>query len=250
MKKERLQLKVFLPGVLLFAVILMPLEAGTITTSVTCSTNVGDTNNAAACSILGAGTLGTGHADASVSASYVLSATALTTTAQASADASPSVDLVSGNEAASYAASSATITLDLDTAGSARPGVVLIDWNASTNGCCGMGGGSVSYNLGSGIGGNCGAPPATVCSYSVFEPITLGSDFAFTETEQFTATTLDEHEGGSLQANLSLQFFEANGETPVDVFETPEPGPLGLAAVGLLFLLGGRLRRRGAGRAT
>ena len=241
MKKHRWQFKFLFTGAVMFAAILTPLEAGTVSTSVACSTNLGNIANLAACSLLGAGTLGTGHATASASVSYLLTASGLTTTANASADAAPSVDLTTGKEAASFADSNASITLQLDTAGAVRQGYVLVDWNATENSCCGVGGGTVSFSLGSGVGGNCSAPPTTVCSYSLLEPITLGSDFVFTEAEQFQATTLDEHDGGSLQASLTLQFLELDGKTPVAVFQTPEPTPLALAALGLFCLLG--LRR-------
>ncbi len=234
MKKRRLQLRLFFPGALLLAAIVTPLAAGTITTSVICTTSAGNTTGTAACS-------GAGQVGASSSATYELSLNSLTTTVEASAAAAPI-----GGLTTNAASAAASITLNLDTAGSPRAGYVLIDWTADENSCCGIGGGSVFYNLGSGVGGSCGAPPASVCNYKLYEPITLGSDFTFTETEQLEATTLEENDGGNLSASLTLQFFEANQVTPVEVVETPEPAAIGLVGggLGLLCLLGFRRSRR------
>jgi hypothetical protein len=177
--------------------------------------------------------LGAGSTNASVAASYSLSATTLTTTTQGSAETSPSAGDIPLIGPSNYAVANASITLNLDTEGAVRPGYVLIDWNASGNSCCGTGWGSVTYGIGTAFSGNCGAPPLAFCSYSVLEPITLGIDFIFTETEQFEATAQDDQDGGSLQSSLTLQFSDANGG-PVNVFETPEPCSADLAAAGLL----------------
>jgi hypothetical protein len=232
MNKHRLPLRFFLSGLLLLAAMLTPLKAGSITTSVTCTTSGGNTTNVAACSA------SAGQVNASSSATYLLSTNSLATTFTASASATPAGSLTSN-----AALANAAITLNLDTAGSERAGYVLIDWTANENSCCGIGGGSVVYDLGSGVGGSCGAPPSNVCHYQLFEPVTLGSDFTFTESEQFQATTLDENDGGNLSATLNLQFYEADKTTPVDVFETPEPSALSLIGMGLIFLVVARVRR-------
>jgi hypothetical protein len=72
-------------------------------------------------------------------------------------------------------------------------------------------------------------------------PITLGTDYTFFEAQNASADSGDFHGGITVGGTLTAEFFEADGVTPVHVFEaTPEPHVGALVTVGLLCLLGNR----------
>ena len=99
-----------------------------------------------------------------------------------------------------------------------------------------MGGGNVNYSIGPFL--NMGCSVFQVCSLGLgtdLVKIQLGTDLAITElTTAFGETDPFEAQGDGL-ANTAetLKFFEADGLTPVSVFDTdavvvPEPSVLGL----------------------
>lgn len=174
---------------------------------------------------------------ASVSSSYTFTPTTFSTTGQASATVYSNIS----NSPSSQANSS--ISVGIDTVGAVRPGFVLITWNASATKGGGDGGGDVSFRFGSTpIDRGCSGEATTVlCIYSFLEPFTLGTPFDFTETLGVQAQSYETSDQSAASASLSLQFFEADGTTPVDIEEvaipTPEPGSFALLIGGFLSLL-------------
>jgi len=99
--------------------------------------------------------------------------------------------------------------------------------------------GSFSYSVESVSGENCGS---TNCLMPPLQPIELGEAFEFSASASASAQSggfaADFGVGdGAANATYSVEFFEANGVTPVGVSETPEPASAALAIVGLLWLL-------------
>jgi len=159
-----------------------------------------------------------------------------------------STSAISNTLSSGDASASASIAELLETAGPLRAGYVAITCPylqcTVTDG--GAASGSFAFSIGSISGGNCGA---TNCTNPPLESIELG------ETLQFTATALAGATSGGLavgsgegdgvaNATYTVEFFEANGVTPVAVSETPEPGSLALMGGGLMWLTGAQWWRR------
>lgn len=177
--------------------------------------------------------IGNSGASAAASASFSLEPDGFTFSLSTSAISNT---LLSGD-----ASASAAISASLDTAGPLRAGYVSI--TCPLLGCTvtdgGAAGGSFAFSVGSVAGGSCGI---TNCASVPLQPFELGEAVQFSATAIAAATSgglaIGSGEGdGTAQDTYSLEFFEANGVTPVGVSETPEPSSLALAAVGLLWLL-------------
>jgi hypothetical protein len=157
-----------------------------------------------------------------------------------------STSAISNTLSAGDASATASITAFLETAGPLRAGYVSITCPylacAVTDG--GAAGGSFAFSIGSIAGGSCGP---TNCANPPLESIELG------ETLQFTAAAIASATSGGLatgsgegdgvaNASYTVEFFEANGVTPVALSETPEPGSAAVMGGGLVWL--GWLARR------
>jgi uncharacterized protein (TIGR03382 family) len=68
------------------------------------------------------------------------------------------------------------------------------------------------------------------------EALQFSADATATADSGGLASTSGEGDGAA-NATYIVEFFEANGVTPVAVSEIPEPASLALAVVGLLWLL-------------
>jgi hypothetical protein len=148
---------------------------------------------------------------------------------------------VANTVAVGNSSADASITAFLETLGPLRAGYISVtcpylQCSVSDGGAAS---GSFTFSVGSVSGGNCGA---TSCLSPPLEPIELGQSFEFNATALAGAYSgglaAGSGEGdGAAQATYTVEFFEANGVTPVAVSETPEPGSLALLAAGSLWLL-------------
>jgi hypothetical protein len=146
-----------------------------------------------------------------------------------------------------------SITDTIDTAGPARAGFVEVTGTANgVNG--GAGGGGGDFSLGSPVGGGgtsvqCGGLGTAFSCYTGREiPIELGEPFYFSleASADGPGCALCDDGDGAINLYFTFAFYEANGTTPVSVFEaappaTPEPATSFLMALGLLALFARRV---------
>jgi hypothetical protein len=215
------------------------LFGGMVATNTTCQLGLTTATGPSQCAIAGANPLEAANAGISPLLSIVGNSLTGSITAHAVA-----IEPFLSGQVQSSAEGIAIFTLDTD--GSARPGFVLV----SANGGMRPGeDGVVLANMGVTTG-----PFGSVCNYhgcnntSGLFPFLLGAEFQLTETASLRVFS-DSSVGlgqASGSADVSFQFFDADGETPVDVVETPEPRSLPLTVGGLIGLLSlvVRLRQR------
>jgi len=208
-----------------------------------------DSVNAVSCSTPGAGLVtGTvscsaalyGYANASSTSSVTLPSS-IGQPLEIDADASASALLggALGISAFSMAESTTDVTLNLDTAGSVRNGLLALNFQQSSWTTPGFG--SISELLT--IGSIYSVSPDGQ-NLSILIPIELGTDFSLSYVDSILANG-DAASGlssGAIGTSLSLAAFEADGSTPVDLFDppssvvaTPEPASVGVTAVGLVL---------------
>lgn len=147
----------------------------------------------------------------------------------------------------------ATITDTIYIAGPVRPGFVELTCTGSI--FCfssydgGAGGGAAFITLGS-LGTCEGYEEQLYCAVGLERPIELGEPFQLSvkvEADGPGCAECDTGDGAAALSGITATFYEANGTTPVSVFEadppvaTPEPGTSLLIAIGLLGLFTQRL---------
>jgi hypothetical protein len=228
----------------------------TLVAAVSLSTGIGlcDIVNSVSCSSPGAA-LSTGSSTCSASeygyasATVGASVTLPTTAAQAaqidtSASGSAVLGTVRGISSYSTAQASSDININFDTTGPVRSGFVELTFLQGAWAQPSFG--SLSELLT--IGSYSFSPDGQ--NLSIFLPMELGTEFAFSFLDDLTING-DAGSGmdsGSVASNISLQAFEADQTTPVELFDppssatsaVPEPESLGMMAVGTavaLFLI-------------
>jgi hypothetical protein len=223
-----------------------------VTTSVICQPYVAPiVTGTSACSLSGSipnfylGATENYGVNASISASYTFTPTTFSTIGKANATAYSSISQFPESQANS------SISVGIATVGAVRPGFVLVTFDALADKGDGEGGASETYsfdpevNAGVGV---CAGGIFSVCDYSFLEPFTLGTPFNLTETMGVEARSTSYSDQATTSAKFSLQFFEADGTTPVNIEEvpivTPEPRSFALLFVGLMGLLGWAYRVR------
>ncbi len=208
----------------------------TIATSVICNTNLGSVTGSSSCTQ--AGTLDT--VTASASDSYTISGNTVTfnSSVEASVSANPA------GPSSDTASASTFLSLYFVTSGPIRSGIVYVPaFDASGVGETGVTS-TASFILSDTLGGMCGTKLGCVFP-PVYEPyqVTLGTTLELTEMSSTYAGAFNEGEMGSLGAldfGGTLEFFEADGVTPVDVSAaTPEPTTLGLLLLVVALSAGG-----------
>jgi len=215
----------------LFFCVVSIATAATITVSTTCTSSSQSVIGGPSC---GLGD-GVGYGRAQASGAFSLTGNAATFDSATNAIAVPGQPPPGQFYQPFSGAASVTITANLFTTGPVRQGYVLISGQSQT-GNGGVGGGNVNYSIGPFL--NMGCSVFQVCSLGLgtdLVKIQLGTDLAITElTTAFGETDPFEAQGDGL-ANTAetLKFFEADGLTPVSVFDTdavvvPEPSVLGL----------------------
>lgn len=148
------------------------------------------------------------------------------------------------------AQSMADIGIIFDTAGAARSG--LLELNFTQNAWAAPVNGFISESLS--VGSYRVTPGGS--NFSIWIPIQLGGEFGFDYAQSLTAigSAGSGVTSGNVDAAITLQAFEADGVTGVQLFDppgspapllaTPEPGGLGLMTMaiagGLLFLMRSR----------
>jgi hypothetical protein len=225
---------------LFFAPFLLPVWAASISVSTLCDplqTSPSPQPNTPGSSVCNSFN-GNNGASAGASATFSLAPDGFTFSLSTSA--------ISNTLSSGDASATASIAALLETAGPSRAGYVSITCPylqcAVTDG--GAAGGSFAFSIGSIAGGNCGP---TNCANPPLESIELGEALQFTATAIASATSgglaAGSGEGdGVAIASYTVEFFEANGVTPVAVSETPEPCSAALMGGGLMWL--GWLGRR------
>ena len=214
------------------------LVSAAMSASITLSTTCASGNN----TVLGAGSCGvknsTGSAGAQSLATFIVSSNTVTVDAITSATASTGGNTATFGFAPFSASATVAITADLYTTGPVRQGYVEVSGGSQT-GDGGDGGGNSSYSVGSAMSSFC---PVNSSCYgtlgSRLVPIQLGTSFTFTETQSANGETDPTDFLGDGLANTSetFTFFEADGVTPVTVFDSsavPEPATWPLFALGL-----------------
>jgi len=238
-------------GAFLFALFFIEsTSAAIINTSASCilpvqgqSTSI---SNSSSCTIgsLGVGGLGAGYSNATASVSYSLVGNNFNSTVSASAYAIPP-SLISGS---SSATSDASLSVELYTTGPVRQGFLEIFVGGTFAGVTGGDGiGSKEYSL-SPTGIAAGCVGALCFNDPLLQPITLGSTFQFNEDMKFTemGNNTSGQASGFGTTQLTFLFFEANGVTPAQVSEAPEPGSRSLLSLGFLAVVvaGRRMSQR------
>ncbi len=225
-------------NLLLTAILTLPISASTVT-SLSCSTPASTlSSGSTSCSALGL-------------YGYANTTSDTTVTLPASANQPAQIDTFSSGSAllagirgianVSTAQVATNTSITFNTLGPVQNGYLELSfdqtaWNLPSYGQVGetMTIGSYTFN------------PSGQNIAPVFLPILLGTDFSFTFQDSLivngdAATGAD---SGSVGADISLQAFEADQSTPVQLFDppspnvsTPEPKSLGLFVVGALVAL-------------
>jgi hypothetical protein len=222
------------------AVVAGTVRASTIT-SVTCATPTAVlATGAASCDAIGL----YGYSQAVVSTGITLPGTATDAAViQASSSASALQTGVHGIVGTATAQSSAEIGIIFDTTGPVRSGLLELSflqntWDAPLNGY-------LSQSLA--IGSYSANPNGSSLS-SIWIPIELGSQFGFDYTQSIAAigSSIGGLSTGSIDSQMSLLAFEADGITAVQLYDppgspsnlfTPEPANIGIMAIGLFSLI-------------
>jgi hypothetical protein len=227
---------------LFFAPFLLPVWAASISVSTLCDplptspTPQPNTPGSTSCNSFN----GNNGASAGASANFFLAPDGFTFSLSTSA--------ISNTLSSGDASANASITALLETAGPLRAGYVSITcpYLQCTVTAGGAASGSFAFSIGSVSGENCGA---TNCVNPPLESIELGETLEFTATALAGATSgglaAGSGEGdGVANATYTVEFFEANGVTPVAISETPEPDSLALLGGGLVGLTCAKWRSR------
>jgi hypothetical protein len=213
--------------------------ATTVTTSVTCSSpGAAYLTNSASCYALGT----EGYAQGGVTTSVSLP-TSASGAGVISADSTASAleTTIRGLTATATATASANIGITFDTTGPVRNGLLeltfdQLTWTPPANGYTNESLSVASYSVN---------PDGS--NVSVWIPIQLGTDFSFEYQQSLTAISSG-LTSGEIDSQISLLAFEANGMTPVQLYDppgpsllTPEPASIGMmmaaGVLGAAFLL-------------
>ncbi len=185
---------------------------------------------------------GDGYANATASVTYSVAGNDFNSTLSASANATPPGLFVGSTSATA----NASLSVELYTAGPLRTGVLEIVKGGNFAGVTGGNGiGSTQYSL-SPTGLAAGCAGAICFNDPLLQPITLGTTFQFNEDMNFTenGSDLSGPASGFGSTQLTFLFFEADGVTPVQVSEAPEPAAYGLVAIGIAGVLFGSRRAK------
>jgi len=230
----------------LFLCLVSSAFSATITLNTTCNSASQTVNGGGNCGVSD----GIGYGKAQASATISIGGNVVSLNAQTSAAAAPGVP-PGGFYTPFSGAASVTITADLFTTGALRSGFVRVN-GQTTSGVGGAGTARADYSLGSALSlscsGNltCGGP---IQALSVM-PFQLGTAFIFSDFETAIGSSDPVELLGDAFANSSetFTFFEADGITPVSVFDAaavtvaPEPTSWGLFVLGLAGLGFGMIR--------
>jgi hypothetical protein len=210
--------------------------AASTVTSVSCSTPGSPyLVSSTSCYQLGLDGYSRGAVNTTVSLPSTAASAALIT---ASSNASALESSFRGVTATATAISAADIGIIFDTTGALRNGLLEMSftqdsWTRPVNGYLSESLSVASYSV----------DPNGSSIRSVWIPIQLGTDFGFEYKESVTAisSALSGLTAGTIDSQISLQAFESNGTTPVQLFDppgillTPEPASLGLLITAGIF---------------
>jgi PEP-CTERM motif-containing protein len=225
------------------ALLFVPIFAGcasaaSINTSVSCGLSgqgqpATSISSSAICTIgsLGLGP-GGGYANATASVTYSVVGNDFNSTVSAAANAVPP-GLFQGSTSAT---ADASLSVGLYTAGPVRAGFLEVLTGGNFAGVTGGDGiGTTQWAL-SPFGVAAGCTGAFCFSDPLLQPFLLGTAFQFNENMDFTelGNELSGPASGFGTTQLTFLFFEADGVTPVQVSEAPEPAAYGLLGIGML----------------
>ncbi len=136
--------------------------------------------------------------------------------------------------------------LYLSTKGPLRPGFVLVSGTVEATQTTSDASNVVDSFAGYELGDNSGTLVQAGCFSSTgcvnsegLQPVVLGETLGFIESGDAGAETFQGSGEANASLDFTLQFLEADGVTPVNVMQTPEPSGLKLVAAALIcwFLL-------------
>lgn len=224
----------------LFCIVSVALPAS-VTLTTTCSSSSQTVTGGSSCRLSD----GVGYGEAQASGSFAISGNTLTVNAYVNASAAPGTPPPAQFYAPFSASSTVAIAADLYTTGPLRQGYVVMSGTSQTTDG-GVGGGNVSYSIGSALSLDC--PVNRICSngqYPNLMPIELGTSFTFSNvTTASGQSDIVEFQGDGLALTAdTFTFFEADGVTPVSVFDAdptavPEAGSCSLLFVSFASLVG------------
>lgn len=220
----------------LFLCVVSTSFSAAITLSTTCTSSGEINTGVASCNISD----GVGSGQAQASASLSVSGNILSLDAHTWANALPGIS--SGFSQAQFSASSnVAVSVNLFTNGPLRLGYVEISGGSQTT-AAGFGSANISASVGTALNLGCGVNQSCYSLSNTLQPFELGTSFTFSQTQHSTGQSdIIQNQGDSV-ANTSetFTFFEADGVTPVAVFDAasavPEPAAWTLFALGLAGL--------------
>lgn len=218
---------------LLFGAVVV--QAASITTAVSCTTNEGTVSDVGACNL--AGSPG-GNAQASASGSWSTSGNGFTVNAQAIASAAPT--WVGLGQFINTASAKTNISVTLTTEGNGSGFMSFSPWACCTSKGPGDGGAQLSVSLTeNGIAileEQCANNLSCEHSGNGMVSIQLGTVLVFSETMGAATDSGDENGDGRASFGQTFQFFGEDGSTPIDVVDpadVPEAPMWALCGFGL-----------------
>lgn len=176
------------------------------------------------------------------SSAYVSTSAGLNSTGNEISGGASVYDTMVGNEQAGAGGSDA-FTLTTETAGPVRAGLLLFDFSDISDV-------DVAYSEHSLFEFQLTSPwisedfsaygewnGSTVQVGPTVIPMTLGVPFSISWTLSGEPGVFNDYDSETDSAQFSMQFFEADGTTPVDLIDTPEPTAFLLTATGFAMLI-------------